>query len=348
MLREADYFDIFCKISRAFGTAATQNELLNLIVDSAIKSMDAKAACLFLSDDKNDFFTPVVQKGLSQNYFHATPLKAMTIVKAIEREGYLMFKDATTDPRLEHHELKKAEGIASLISVPVLVKNRTIGILSVYTATQRDFGDKEIAFLRALAEQGGIAIHNNRLLKRLEKNSTLFLELASSINSTLDIHEVLKHMTEEVCDTFSMKGAAIRLLNQDTQTMQLVASHGLSDEFVKAVSTMNSDTTIRALKGETVIVHDTDTDDRVLFREEMTKEGIKSMIVTPIMAREEAIGVLRLYSGEQREFQNDLLMMVEALGHQGGLAIQNASMYLKLQEDKENLEKDVWSHRSWF
>lgn len=348
MERVTDYFDIFCKISRAFGTAATHNELLNLIVDSAIITMDAKAACLFLSDEKSDFFTPVVQKGLSEKYFHATPLKAMTIVKAIEKEGYLLFQDAVTDPRLEHHEAKKAEGIASLISLPVRVKDRTIGILSIYTATQRDFGEKDIAFLCALADQGGIAIHNNRLLKRLEKNSTLFLELASSINSTLDIQEILKHMTEEVCDTFNMKGAAIRLLDEDTNTMQLVASHGLSDEFVRNIQPINTNTTLRALKGETVIINDTDADDRVQFREEMKKEGIKSMIVTPIMAREQVIGILRLYSGEQREFPNDLIMMVEALGHQGGLAIQNASMYLKLQEDKKNLEQDVWSHRSWF
>jgi 3-methyladenine DNA glycosylase Tag len=41
-------------------------------------------------------------------------------------------------------------------------------------------------------------------------------------------------------------------------------------------------------------------------------------------------------------------MLVEALAHAGALAIQNASMYLKLQHDKESLEKDIWSHRSWF
>ncbi|MBF0204686.1 MAG: GAF domain-containing protein, partial [Desulfamplus sp.] len=332
MTRETDFFDIFCNLSRAFGTAATQTELLNLIIDGAINTMNGKAACLFLSDDKKDFFIPVAQKGLSENYFHASPLKAMDIVKAIEKEGYLVFKDATTDPRLEHHEAKKAEGIASIMSVPVRMKNRTIGILSLYTATQRDFGGKEVSFLCALADQGGIAIHNNRLLTRIEKNSTLFLDLASSINSTLDIQEVLKHMTEEVCDVFGMKGSTIRLFNEDTQTMQLMASYGLSDAFLKKSPYINTNTTSRALRGETLIIHDTDKDQLFEFKEEMRKEGIKSMIATPITARDEVIGVMRLYSSEQREFPNDLLMIVEALGHQGGLAIQNASMYLKLQE----------------
>ena len=40
MTRETDYFKIFCKISKAFGTAATKQELLSLIVDSAIKTME--------------------------------------------------------------------------------------------------------------------------------------------------------------------------------------------------------------------------------------------------------------------------------------------------------------------
>jgi hypothetical protein len=40
--------------------------------------------------------------------------------------------------------------------------------------------------------------------------------------------------------------------------------------------------------------------------------------------------------------------MIQALAYQGGLAIHNASLYLKLQEDKKDLESEIWSHRSWF
>lgn len=348
MNRDTDYFDIFCKLSRAFGTAATQNELLNLVVEGAVSAMDAKGACLFLSEERNDYFVPVAQKGLSENYFHASPIKAMNLVKAVEKDGYLLFEDATTDPRLENHDAKKAEGIATIISIQVRVRSRTIGILSIYTATPRKFDEREITFLKALADQAGIAIHNNRLLTRIEKNSTLFLDLASAINSSLDIQKVLENLTVELCDTFNMKGAAIRLLDEESQTMKLVAAHGLSEEFRQIRNTIDTGTTIRALKGELVVVTDTATDQRVAFKEEMKKEGIKSMIVIPITVRDKVIGIMRLYSGQQREFPNDVLMLVEALAHQGGLAIQNASMYLKLHEAKKNLEEDAWSHRIWF
>jgi GAF domain-containing protein len=348
MTKEKDYFKTFCKVSKAFGTAASRTQLLDLIVSSAIETMDGKAACLFLQDEKKDVFVPTAQQGLSDTYLHANPISAKPVVEALKEEGFLAFPDATSDPRLENHDAKKAEGIASLLTVPVTVKDRTIGVLSLYTATRREFEPEEIEFLRALAEQGGIAIHNTRLLTRLQKNAMLFLELASNINSSLDIQQVLDNLTEDICDTLGMKAALIRLLDEDTGSLKPVASYGLSDEFLNIGALTTTETAARALKGETIVISDATTDERIRFKDAMKAEGIASMIVTPILARDKVIGVMRLYSGVQREFPSDLMVMVEALAHQGGLAIQNASMYLKLQEDKKDLEADIWSHRSWF
>jgi GAF domain-containing protein len=343
-----DYFKTFCKISKAFGTAAGKTELLNLIVNSAIKTMEGKAACLFLKDEKKDIFVPMAQQGLSETYLHANPIQAKRVVTPLEKEGFLAFPDATSDPRLENHAAKKAEGIVSLLTVPVTVNDQTIGVLSLYTSTRREFNPDEIEFLRALAEQGGIAIEHNRLLRRMQKNAMLFLELASNINSSLDIQKVLKNLTENICDTLGMKGALIRLLDEDTGSLKLMASHGLSKEFLEKGAITTTETAARALKGETMVISDATTDKRIRFKDAMKSEGIVSMIVAPILARDKVIGVMRLYSDVQREFPADMMLMVEALAHQGGLAIQNASMYLKLQEDKKNLEEDIWSHRSWF
>jgi GAF domain-containing protein len=348
MTKEIDYFKSFCKISKAFGTTQKKQELLNLIVESSIESMGGKAACLFLADEHQDLFVPTAQAGLSENYLHASPLKARNVVDVLEKEGYLSFPDATSDPRLEHHEAKKAEGIASLLTVPVKVKDRTIGVLSLYTATRREFEPEEIEFLQALADQGGIAIENNRLHRRMQRNAMLFLDLASGINSSLDIKQVLSNMTSNTCEVLGMKGVMIRLLEEDTGSLKVVASHGLSDAFLEKGSTASTETAARALKGETIVISDATTDKRISFQDAMKREGIVSLIVTPILARDRVIGTLRLYSAVQREFPPDFMVMVEALAHQGGLAIQNASMFLKLQEDKKSLEEDIWSHRSWF
>ncbi|BBO82509.1 GAF domain-containing protein [Desulfosarcina ovata] len=348
MTRDRDYFKSFCKISKAFGTTVGEEDLLRLIVESAIESMDAKAACLFLRDERQNLFVPTAQAGLSDNYLHADPLKARKIVAALEKEGFLAFPDVASDPRLEHREAKTAEGIASLLTVPVKVKDCTIGVLSLYTATRRDFTPDEIEFLQALADQGGIAIDNNRLHRRMQKNAMLFLDLAAGINSTLDIKQILRNLTVNIANNLGLKGVLIRLLDEDTGRLELVASHGLSDAFLEIGSATDTQTATRALEGETMVISDATTDERIRFKDAMKKEGIASIIVTPIRARDKVIGVMRLYSDIRREFSPDLMLMIEALAHQGGMAIQNASMYLALQEDKKSLEEDIWSHRSWF
>ena len=348
MTRETDYFKSFCKISKAFGTTARRDDLLKLIVDSAVETMDGKAACLFLADKKQDVFMPMAQTGLSENYLHANPMKALKIVTAVEKKGYLFFADATTDERLENHDAKKAEGIASLLTVPVRVHNRTIGILSLYTAEKREFDAEEIEFLCALAEQGAIAIENNRLLRRVHRNTLLFLDLSANINSSVEIHEILNRLTVDICDALDMKAAVIRLLDEDLDELKMVASYGLSENFLEKGRTTTIETAQLALKGETTVISDISKDDRIAFKKAMKEEGIVSMIVAPIPARDKVIGVLRLYSDSEREFPDDVLMMVKALAHQGGIAIQNASMFLKLQEEQKSLEEDVWSYRSWF
>ena len=186
MTKKNDFFKTFCKVSKAFGTTLGKQELLNLIVQSAIDTMQAKAACLFLADEEKDVFVPVARKGLSDNYLHANPMQARKVVTEIIKEGYLAIRDATTDPRLENHAAKKSEGIASILDVPVMVRDKAIGVLALYTSKPRDFSKDEIDFLAALAEQGGMAIEHARLLDRIRKNTNLFLDLAANINSSCD------------------------------------------------------------------------------------------------------------------------------------------------------------------
>ena len=348
MAEKRDYFKTFCKVSKAFGTTIGKEDLLNLIVESAIDTMDAKAACLFLADEKHDLFVPAAQKGLSDNYLHAKPLKAKAIVKAVLKGGYLEIRDATTDPRVENHEAKKAEGIASILDVPVTVRDKVIGILALYTATVRDFSTAEVEFLTALAEQGGMAIQRARLLGRIQKNSMLFLDLASNINSSLDVKKILHNLTVDLGEALGMKGVIIRLLNKETGNLQLVASHGMSEQFLNKGPVSAEKSVAQAMKGETVIIDDVASDKRIQYRDEAIQEGIVSMLVVPIKVKDDVIGIMRLCSAVKREYPEDIIILVNALAQTGGLAIHNASLYLALQDDMKELKDDIWSHRAWF
>ncbi len=348
MTKEKNYFHTFCRLSEAFGSAATTEELLDLIVRNAAEVMDGKAACLFLADRKQDVFIPTAQHGLSPDYLHASPIKARKLVAALKSKGHLSFEDATSDPRLEHHEAKKAEGIASILTVPVMVDGRCIGVLSLYTAKRHSFAKGEIEFLKALATNGGITLKKARLLERIEKNSNLFLELASAINSSLEIRQVLANMGEKSCKALGMKGVSIRLLDERTEALETVSSYGLSDDFLAKGPVLAEKSIKQVMQGKTVVIEDITKDSNLQYPEETLKEGIRSIVCVPMRSRESIIGVMRLYSSCVRKYPQDFLTIVEAIAHTGALAIQNASLYLRLKEDKQSLEDEIWSHRSYF
>jgi GAF domain-containing protein len=349
MPEKQNYFLTICKVSRAFGTTLEKDELLQLIVQSAIDTMDGKAACLFLQEDRDSpYFIALAQKGLSKGYLHAEPKDAKRAADEILDKGYIAIYDATSDPGVQNHDLKKKEGIASILVVPVMAKDAVIGVLSLYTARPRKFNADEVAFLTALAEQGGMAIEHARLVEQIRKNTELFHDLAVGMNDKLDLKHIMEIMTEGIAHAFGVKAASVRLLDNNKKSLQLVSSYGLSKKYLNKGPISAEESITEALKGTVVVINDASSADGVQYKKEKREEGITSILCVPIKAGDEVIGVLRLYSGKPRVFTDDEIMFAAALAQQGGLAIQNASCMLLLQEDLKDLKDEIWTHKSWF
>jgi GAF domain-containing protein len=342
------YFDAICKVSRAFGTTLDKDQLLKLIVTSATETMGVKAALLFLHDKERDQFRAVAQHGLSETYIKKGLTQPGKLVPIMEKDGHFFAHDCTADSRVDGRDVKRAEGLASLLIVPVMVKGKLIGGLALFTAGPREFSLEEIDFATALAEQGGMAIDNARLLEQMRQNTKLFLDLAVDINSSLNVKEVLNAVTAQVAQTLNVKGAALLLLDEKTRRLECVASHGLSDTYLKRGPLVIEGSIQQTIEGNPVLIRDVATDPRVKHKKEKKKEGIVSLLSLPVKTKQGIIGVLRLYSAVAREFNDDEIKLLTALAHLGGIAIQNASLYLVLEKDMTDLREEIWAHRSYF
>lgn len=342
-----DYFNSICNVSRAFGTARKKAELLDLVVDTAMAAMDGKAACLFLADKGKDVFVPVAQKGLSAGYLHSSPESARKSVQEIMKKGHLAIFDAVADPGSDHREAKKAEGIASILAVPVMVHDQAIGVLTLYTASPRKFNKDEIAFLKALAEQGGIAIDRARLIEQLHRNARLFYDLSAGINESLDVRHIMKILTVDLARAFRAKGVAVRLLDDDRRSLRLAAAQGVSDGLL-ALDAGSDPVAMETLRGETIIVADITSDTRISDKGLFQKDGVRSLLSAPILSDKQPMGVFQLFFEEERTFYEDEILMISAFARQAGLAIRNAACFISLENDYKDLKDDIWSHRSWF
>jgi transcriptional regulator with GAF, ATPase, and Fis domain len=162
--------------------------------------------------------------------------------------------------------------------------------------------------------------------------------VARAINSSLDQKEVLQLIAQSVTEAFGVKGCAIRLLNPGRDRLDLVASHGLSEEFLSkgivrpdlsAAQTLCSD-------GKPVVLHIDDTE-HWQYPEETKQEGIATSLTVPLQLDGEPMGILRLYAAERRTFSPRDMEFVSVLAELSALALKNARVFEEVKQSQEML-----------
>ena len=90
-------------------------------------------------------------------------------------------KDATSDGRFQYPESAKAEGLVSVLSAPLSVGGKVIGLIRVYSSEEREFSADEDSFMMAVAAISAVAIENARLHDALRNNYELMAKHAYSV-----------------------------------------------------------------------------------------------------------------------------------------------------------------------
>ncbi|OGW39170.1 MAG: hypothetical protein A2Y97_13075 [Nitrospirae bacterium RBG_13_39_12] len=168
------------KISQSVSSSLSLKEVLQMIVENAVRTLGLKAASIRLLDEDRKTLQVKAAYGLSKAYLEKGPvvLEKSTIDRECLRCAIVSVKDIRKDKRLQYREKLIKEGIASLISLPLTVRGAAIGVIRVYTSVPYSFTDSEIDFLSALACQGAIAIENARLFEHIESE---YKELAKDV-----------------------------------------------------------------------------------------------------------------------------------------------------------------------
>jgi len=155
--------DTFAEIKNAIASTLNLKEVLDLIVQGVVKVMKVKGSSLSLMDKTREKLRIFASYGLSRNYVDKGPLDSSKSLSDTTMNGKVVWiEDASTDSRVQYPAEAKREGIASILSVPLIVRNKVIGALRVYTSELRKFSEEESRFLFGFAEQVALAIENAR------------------------------------------------------------------------------------------------------------------------------------------------------------------------------------------
>ncbi len=167
---EYTYFSAFMQITRAISSSIDFKKVLHLIVKSTSEITDSKGCTLMLLDETGEKLEVKSSYGLSDQYIGKGPLSADKSIADRLKGLPVTIEDATSDPRVQYPHEAKQEGIASIVSVPIVLRERTLGVLRLYTSVPCRFAKDDIDFLSAIATQSGLAIENAKMYEQVKSN----------------------------------------------------------------------------------------------------------------------------------------------------------------------------------
>ena len=160
------YIDTLSKISTAITSDLYLEDMLKLIVTLTANVMEAKICALWLLDkDKQELRIRTTQ-ALSKEYLRERSIKVGEgIVGLVAKEKKpVVIADVVKDIRYKEKTLAKKEKLVSMVSVPMMVKNKPIGVINCYTTKVYKFTKNDIKLLGTIANQAAVAIENTELL----------------------------------------------------------------------------------------------------------------------------------------------------------------------------------------
>lgn len=160
--------EVLSEISKAITSDLYLDDILKLIVTLTAGVMDSKIVSLWLLDEKEGCFKLRATQTISQEYLKERSLRwgEGVVGKVAETRTPMRIRNVMEEPLYKEKEMARNLGLTSMLSVPMCVKDRVIGILNCYSSSERDFSEHEVKLLLTVANQAAVAIENTELMVR--------------------------------------------------------------------------------------------------------------------------------------------------------------------------------------
>jgi GAF domain-containing protein len=235
-----------------------------------------------------------------------------------------------------------SEHIRSWLGVPLVVKDRSIGLLMLNHATPAFYDEEASRLALAFAQHAAVAIDNARLYEQTQtklSEQTSLYEMTTAVSSTLDAGRVLRLLAERLVAVLSATSTRIATLDDEMQAATLVAQHCRADaDEAERVSNVGDVyelaafpvTTEALTKRQSLLVIVGDEPEE--WRERMAGRSGRTMLLLPLVARDRVTGFVELWdSRSQRRFTEAEVALAQTLINQAAVAVDNARLFAETQ-----------------
>lgn len=336
-------FQVLTQLAHAVTGSLELQEVLDRVAGAAIDLLPGSAARIWVVE--GDQLVLRAEAGIQ-----GTPRsgqktafafgEGLTGHAAVTRQ-LLVVDDLLADPRAVNVEWMRREGYVSLVSVPLLVRDRLVGVLSLLTRQRHHFTPEEVAIVTSFGTQAAIAIENARLYGNAETRAARLRTLGHLnrvVSSSLETTEVLGGIAKAAAD---LTGGAVVfwIADEATQTLELRAfSHEWIADYPQRVLRFDQGGAgWVATHRRPLNVPDVFADERILNRAWFQALELRSALVLPIVVDDALFGVLAVLGREPFRFEADDQDLLTSFVAQAAAALRNARLFADLRVAHEGL-----------
>ena len=329
MTSDAREINALLEISKAIASGLYLEDVLRLIVTVTANVMDSKICSLWILDERDQKLKLKATQSISEEYLKERSLAiGEGVVGHVALHNRPMaIANVLEEPLYKEKELARREGLVSMLSVPMCIKEKVIGVINCYTSYPRTFSKSEEEMLLTVANQAAICIENSGLM------------------DTLDIDEILRLVLEGVIKNIGFDRARLYLVNERRDVLECKMAVGVDVEKIKGIELpLDPEASIvsrSVIEKKPYVIPDARMDPRVnpVLKE---KFNLHSLVVIPLFTKEKALGAIAADHTEPgRRLTQETLDSVMRFAQQAGLAIQNASMYQELKHFSRQMEERI-------
>ncbi len=165
--RKADAIQTLSAVSRTVTSDRFMDEILQLIVAMTASLLGSKICSVMLLDEESRQLRIAATQSLSDAYRNKPPVLVDQSLsgRAVLEKKPIVVADVRKDKRFSYPDVAVSEGLVSLLSLPMMFKDKVLGVINTYSAQEYDFSKDDISVLQSVANQCASAIMQTRLLQ---------------------------------------------------------------------------------------------------------------------------------------------------------------------------------------
>ncbi len=162
-------YETLIRITKAISKIREPEEIVLITVEGVTHALNVKGCTLFLFSAKSQELKLAGSYGLSKEYLNKGPVSSLRSIASSLQDGQpVAIYDVTDDPRIQYPEAAIKEKIASILSVPIIIGEKLVGCMRLYTTQPWEFTLNDVNFVQAVAQVVGMALEMCRVNKGLK------------------------------------------------------------------------------------------------------------------------------------------------------------------------------------